>query len=122
MSDSLVIDSDRTLDGATNGAVSVLDGAVLTIAGEHRGAVDIQSLATVIVTGDLLGPVDVRVAGTLIVEPSGRVVGTVTNFGSFVNRGLRAGRVEERDPDDQEGAVVVPPTFSGSERYDLPAR
>lgn len=136
-----VVATEETLDGLTRGPVTVRPDALLTVSGTHegpielesgaqlrivgvlRGSVAIGSLATATVSGDLEGAVEIRVAGTLVVEPEGRVAGTVSNFGSFTNRGLRAGRVEGRAPDDLAGAVDIPVGRpDGPESYRLPAR
>lgn len=110
------------IDGTHEGSIEVEPGGRLEIQGAVRGLVAIGSLGTVVVHGDLVGRVDIRVAGTLIVEPSGRLSGDVTNFGSFTNRGLRAGRVEGRAPDDQPDSVLIEPAHAGGARYQLPQR
>lgn len=135
-----IVDEDATFRDHTAGRVTVRDGVTLTIDGDHTGSVlvdgggslvvagsldgslTIESLATATVTGDLVGDVDIRVAGTLLVERGGRVFGTVTNHGSFTNRGLRGGRVEGRDPDDQDDGGELDSTWDGSGRYRLPER
>ena len=133
--------SDRTtLEGATTGNVTVVDGGSLVISGTHDGAVELEggatldiagvlkgtlavgSLATARITGDVVGQVVVRVAGTLVVEASGRVAGPVTNHGSFTNRGLRSGPVEGREPLDESGAVKAEPVHPGIYNYVLPER
>ena len=108
----------ETFQGLSEGNVSVGDGATLVIAGEHVGAINVEGGGTLVVSGSLTGPltieslatatvgglvkgaVDIKIAGTLIVEQSGRVDGDASNFGSYVNRGTRTGRVEGRNPDD----------------------
>lgn len=110
------------IDGAHEGSIEVEPGGRLEVTGVVRGSVAIGSLGTVVVRGDLIGKVDIRVAGTLIVEPNGRVAGDVNNFGSFTNRGLRAGRVEGRTPDDQPDSVLVEAAHAGGARYQLPQR
>jgi hypothetical protein len=110
------------VNGLHEGSIDLGTGAVLEIHGTVRGAVTIGSLATVLVWGDLVGPVEVRVAGTLVIEPSGRIAGSVKNFGSFTNRGLRAGLVEGRMPDDQSGSVQVEAAHVGGATYQLPER
>lgn len=125
------IATDTELNGETSGALSVADGATLTVAGIHRGSVSVQgggnlvvggelhgaltleSLASATVLGDVVGPVEVRVAGTLVIEESGRIAGPLTSFGSTTNRGLRSGRAEGRVPDDQPGSTVAEPGASG---------
>lgn len=121
---SITITDDSTvvIDGVHEGPIELETGGTLEVRGEVRGAVTIGSLATVLVFGDLIGSVDIRVAGTLIVEEGGRIAGPVTNFGSFTNRGLRAGRVEGRMPDDQPGSETVEETHVGGAAYHLPQR
>ena len=97
-------------------------GGTLDVQGILRGSLTIESLATATVTGDVVGDIEVRVAATLVVEPEGRVFGTVTNHGSFINRGLRAGRVEGRAPDDTGGGSELDSTWDGSGAYRLPPR
>lgn len=101
------ITTDTTWSGHTQFAVTVATGATLAISGTHEGSVTIDSLGTVIVTGDIVGPIEIRVAGTLVIEEGGRVAGSISNFGSVTNRGLRAGRVDGREPDDQDGSETV---------------
>jgi hypothetical protein len=124
------------LNGSTKGPITVADGGVLVISGEHdgpievagggqldvrgvvRGPITIESLGRVTVRGDVVGPVLIRVAGTLAIEAAGRVSGNVTNFGSFTNHGLRAGRVDGRTPDDREESTYI----VDEPAYELPAR
>jgi hypothetical protein len=111
-----------TVDEECSGSVRVDGGGSLVVRGTLRGALTIESLAEVTVTGDVVGDVEIRVAGTLTVEPTGRVFGTVTNHGSFVNRGLRAGRVDGRVPDDRDGGSMLDSTWDGNGNYRLPPR
>ena len=130
-----------TLEGATNGPVTVVDGGALTIVGTHNGgivlegggsllvegvlhgSVDVGSLAMATVTGDVVGRITVRVAGTLVVDVDGRLAGPVANYGSFTNRGVRSGPIEGREPDDQAGAIEVEPLHPGGVyNYVLPDR
>jgi hypothetical protein len=111
-----------TIDDEHTGSVRVEGGGTLVVAGVLRGALTIESLATVTVTGDVVGDVEVRVAANLVIGPEGRLFGTVANHGSFVNRGLRAGRVEGRAPDDTDGGTVLDSTWDGSGNYRLPPR
>lgn len=138
---NFVVATEETLDGATRGPVTVRPDALLTVSGTHEGPIELESgaqlrvvgvlrgslaigsLAIATVYGDLEGSVEIRVAGTLVVESDGRVAGPVSNFGSFTNRGFRAGRVDGRAPDDSAGVVDIP--FSrpfAPEKYRLPAR
>lgn len=111
------------MSGVHEGAVEVGAGGHVELRGVVRGPLTIGSLGTVFVAGDMVGPVEIRVAGTLVVEPEGRISGEVTNFGSFTNRGLRAGRVAGRTPDDQPGSVAVDaPLHPGGASYHLPER
>ncbi len=111
-----------TIDDEHTGSVRVESGGTLVVAGVLRGSLTIESLATATVTGDVVGDIEVRVAGNLKVAPEGRVFGTVINHGSFINRGLRAGRVEGRTPDDQDGGSQLDSTWDGKGAYRLPAR
>jgi hypothetical protein len=111
-----------TIDDEHTGAVQVQGGGVLVVAGVLRGSLTIESLAVATVTGDVVGEVEVRVAGNFLVAAAGRVFGTVTNHGSFVNRGLRAGRVEGRAPDDVDGGSQLDSTWDGRGAYRLPPR
>ena len=111
-----------TIDDEHTGSVLVEGGGVLVVAGVLRGSLTIESLATVTVTGDIVGDVEVRVAGNLLIAPGGRLFGTVTNHGSFVNRGLRAGRVDGRAPDDTNGGSELDSTWDGKGNYRLPPR
>ena len=111
-----------TIDDEHTGSVSVEGGGTLVVAGVLRGSLTIESLATATVTGDVIGDIEVRVAANLVIAPEGRVFGTVTNHGSFVNRGLRAGRVEGRPPDDTDGGSQLDSTWDGRGAYRLPAR
>ena len=111
-----------TIDDEHTGSVRVEGGGVLVVAGVLRGSLTIESLGTVTVTGDVVGDVDVRVAGTLMVARDGRLFGTVANHGSFVNRGLRAGRVDGRAPDDSDGGSELDSTWDGQGNYRLPPR
>ncbi len=131
---------NEQLDGPSEGEIIVEDGGALVIRGVHEGSIDVQpgghvdvhgvvrgrvtvgSLGTVLVFGDIVGAVDIRVAGTLVIEPSGRISGDVNNFGSFTNRGLRAGHVAGRTPDDQGDGVRVEPPHVGGASYQLPER
>lgn len=106
------VTEDATWAGASEASVTVASGATLAISGSLDGHLTIESLGTVLVSGDVVGPVDVRVAGTLIIETGGRVSGTIRNFGSITNYGLRAGWIEGRDPDDQPGSEVLPAASS----------
>ena len=111
-----------TVDEECSGSVQVEGGGSLLVRGVLRGNLTIESLAEVTVTGDVVGDIEIRVAGTLVVEPSGRVFGTVTNHGSFVNLGLRGGRVDGRVPDDRDGGSVLDSTWDGNGAYRLPPR
>jgi hypothetical protein len=111
-----------TIDDEHTGSVRVEGGGTLVVAGVLRGALTVESLATVTVTGDVVGDIEVRVAANLVIAPEGRVFGTVMNHGSFVNRGLRAGRVDGRAPDDADGGAVLDSTWDGSGNYRLPPR
>ena len=111
-----------TIDDEHEGSVRVEGGGTLVVAGVLRGSLTIESLASATVTGDVVGDVEVRVAGNLVIAPGGRVFGTVTNHGSFINRGLRAGRVIGRTPDDSEGGSELDSTWDGRGAYRLPAR
>ncbi|CAN5381958.1 hypothetical protein BH11ACT5_BH11ACT5_26490 [soil metagenome] len=129
-----------TLAGTTSGSVTVVDGGTLVVGGTHDGAVvleggaallvqgvlrgplDVGSLASATVKGDLVGSVDIRVAGTLVVEAGGRLAGSVTNYGSFTNHGLRSGLVEGREPDDSDSSDVVEPLHPGIYNLTLPPR
>jgi cytoskeletal protein CcmA (bactofilin family) len=111
-----------TIDDEHRGSVRVEGGGTLVVAGTLRGSLTIESLATVTVTGDVVGDIEVRVAGNLQIAPQGRVFGTVTNHGSFINRGLRAGRVEGRMPDDSDGGSELDSTWDGKGNYRLPPR
>jgi hypothetical protein len=123
-----VITLDTEWTSPSEGAVLVADGATLTIAGSHEGPIEIdgssstllvtgsvtgpvtvESLASVIVSGVLTGPVMIRVAGTVTVEAGGRLVGAISNYGSLVNRGHRAGAVGGRTPDDEPGSTALAP-------------
>jgi hypothetical protein len=132
----MLIATAEQLNGSTIGRITIADGGALVIAGEHdgpievagggqldvrgivRGPITIESLGRVNVRGDVVGSILIRVAGTLAVESAGRVSGNVTNFGSFTNHGLRAGRVEGRVPDDREESIY----FDNESSYELPAR
>ena len=117
------ITADETWTGAIEAAVTVASGATLAISGSLEGHLTIDSLGTVLVSGDVVGPIDVRVAGTLVIEAGGRVSGAIRNFGSVTNFGLRAGRVEGREPDDQPGSETVPVANAGeTASYRLPQR
>ena len=111
-----------TIDDEHTGSVTVEGGSELVVAGVLRGSLTIDSLATATVTGDVVGDIEVRVAGNLVVAPEGRVFGTVTNHGSFTNRGLRTGRVEGRVPDDTDGGSQLDSTWDGRGNYRLPPR
>jgi hypothetical protein len=111
-----------TIDDVCSGAVCVQGGGELLVQGTLRGPLTIESLGAVTVTGDIVGAVEVRVAGTLGIEPTGRVFGTVMNHGSFVNRGLRAGRVGGRDPDDRDGGTALDSTWDGTGADRVPPR
>ena len=111
-----------TIDDEHTGSVRVEGGGTLVMAGVLRGALTIESLASVTVTGDVIGDVEVRVAANFMIAPEGRVFGTVTNHGSFINRGLRAGRVEGRPPDDADGGSELDSTWDGQGAYRLPPR
>jgi len=117
------VTTDATWTEATQAAVTVASGATLAISGSLDGHLTIDSLGTVLVSGDVVGPVDVRVAGTLVIEAGGRVSGPIRNFGSVTNHGLRAGRVEGREPDDQPGSETIPVANTGeTATYRLPPR
>lgn len=111
-----------TVDEECSGSVQVEGGGALVVRGVLRGNLTIESLGEVTVTGDVVGDIEIRVAGTLAVEPDGRVFGTVTNHGSFINRGLRAGRVHGRVPDDRDSGSVLDSTWDGNGAYRLPPR
>ena len=111
-----------TIDDEHEGSVRVEGGGTVVVAGMLRGSLTIESLARATVTGDFVGDIEVRVAGNLVVAPQGRVFGTVTNHGSFINRGLRAGRVVGRAPDDSDGGSQLDSTWDGTGAYRLPAR
>jgi hypothetical protein len=111
-----------TIDDEHTGSVRVEGGGTLVISGTLRGSLLIESLGTATVTGDVVGEIEVRVAGNLQVAPNGRVFGTVVNHGSFINRGLRAGRVEGRAPDDSDGGSELDSTWDGKGNYRLPPR
>lgn len=118
----MIIDSDTTLAGSTDGEVTVRPGVTLSIDGTHDGSIELEgdaelvvlgalngrleigSLGTARVAGAVVGPVEIRVAGTLVIEPGGTVTGQVTNYGSFTNLGTRVGYVEGRAPDDRPGS------------------
>lgn len=137
--EDLVVESEENLAGVTRGPVLVRPDALLTVSGTHEGPIELESgaqlrvvgvlrgfvaigsLATATVIGDLEGDVEIRVAGNLIVESDGRFAGAVSNFGSFTNRGMRAGHVDGRAPDDSAGAVSVDRPH-GPEKYRLPER
>ncbi len=126
-----VVTVDTEWTSMSEGAVLVTDGATLTIVGSHEGPIEIagsssrllvmgsvtgpvtvESLASVIVSGVLTGPVMIRVAGTVTVEAGGRLAGEISNYGSMVNRGHRAGAVEGRTPDDKPGSTALAPEHS----------
>ncbi|MDH6180204.1 cytoskeletal protein CcmA (bactofilin family) [Microbacteriaceae bacterium SG_E_30_P1] len=122
MPGALVVGEDEvySISGEHSGPVEAY--GTLTVEGTLRGALTIGSLARVMVSGDIEGPVDIKVAGTLMVLPRGRIAGTITNHGSFINQGWRSGRVDGRLPDDQEGSFVAEP-LPGIERFPtLPVR
>jgi len=122
------ISASVVLSDSTRGALTVSDDAMVTLAGRHDGSITLEgaslriegsldgtlvigSLSTATLVGEFTGNLEVKVAGTFVIEESGRFTGTVSNYGSFTNRGYRSGVVEGRTPDDQPGARVVdPPT------------
>ena len=120
----MVIDTDTTLAGPTEGQLTVRPGVTLSIDGQHDGSIELEgdaelvvlgtlngrleigSLGTARIAGSVVGPVDIRIAGTLVIEPTGSVTGPVSNFGSFTNLGKRTGYVDGRTPDDRPGSTA----------------
>jgi hypothetical protein len=122
------ISTSIELSDSTHGALTITDDATVTLAGHHDGSITLEgasltidgsldgtlvvgSLSTATLAGEFSGTLEIKVAGTFVIEEGGRFTGTVSNYGSFTNRGYRSGVVEGRTPDDQPGARVVdPPT------------
>jgi hypothetical protein len=96
------------LEGTHAGPLALESGAELRVTGVLRGALDIGSTATATVSGEVIGPIEIRIAGTLVVENGGRVIGPVSNFGSFTNHGVRSGPILGRHPDDRPGSTQLP--------------
>ncbi len=119
---SIAQDVTVVIEGTHRGTVGVLGSGALVVRGELLGTLTLESLATATIEGDVVGAVETRVAGTLVIEADGRVAGPITNYGSCTNRGLRSGRVEGREPDDQPGSSVLEPVNGSGSFPPLPSR
>jgi cytoskeletal protein CcmA (bactofilin family) len=105
---SLVLTSDRILEGTYKGTVHVeagtlhmngilqgtLDvqcGAIVIITGDQRGTVSISSGARVIASGAIHGTVSLEAGANLVIEETGKLAGTLANDGLVILRGVFGG-------------------------------
>ncbi|WP_313289708.1 hypothetical protein [Stutzerimonas nitrititolerans] len=108
-SKTLVVSSEHTILGTHRGTVCVTSGGTLRLEGTLQGTLDIQTGATVLINGQQQGTVAVAshssvtvfgaIQGTtslepgasVIIEPSGKLAGTLVNYGLVIVRGVFGG-------------------------------
>jgi hypothetical protein len=81
-----------TLRGIIQGTLNLMRGASAKIEGSQQGSVNIANGATAIVTGAIQGSTTIENNGILIIEPTGRLSGSLANFGKVIIRGVFGGQ------------------------------
>lgn len=79
------------LDGSLQGSLDLQTGVNASICGSQQGSVSIAAGAVLTVTGAIQGSTHVERGGHVIIEPSGRLAGSLTNYGEVVVRGVFGG-------------------------------
>lgn len=131
-----VFSADGTLTGTHQGSVVVQQGVDLflrgtlqgslwlepnsraTIAGEQQGSVHVDEQAELVVTGRISGSTHIASGASVIVERSGRLAGSVTNYGSLVVRGEQGGEITgSGEVEVAPGGRIKRPTVRNGIRY-----
>lgn len=79
------------LEGTLQGSLDLQSSVNAYIRGRQQGSVTVAKGAVVIVTGAIQGSTHVEVGGHVIVETSGRLAGSLTNYGEVLVRGVFGG-------------------------------
>ncbi|MCC4590417.1 hypothetical protein LL974_04610 [Xanthomonas campestris pv. cannae] len=79
------------LDGTLQGTLDIQTGATVHINGRQQGSVAIAPRSSVTVFGAIQGTTSLKPGASLIIEPSGKLAGTLVNYGLVVVRGVFGG-------------------------------
>jgi hypothetical protein len=86
-----------TIIGELDGTLDVQNSAKVVIKGKQNGTVSVNDASTVIVIGELNGTTTVSSGGSVCVEESGKMAGTLTNYGAVIVRGVFGGAQSGHD-------------------------
>jgi len=79
------------LHGTLQGTLSVQPGATVLISGTQQGTVAVAAGAIVTVQGAIEGTTSIESGATVIIEASGKLAGSLANYGLLVVRGVFGG-------------------------------
>ena len=79
------------LDGTLQGTLDIQIGATVRINGQQQGTVAIAARASVTVFGAIQGTTSLERGASLTIEPSGKLAGTLVNYGLVVVHGVFGG-------------------------------
>lgn len=79
------------LHGVLQGTLALHTGATAHITGQQQGTVAIASGASVVVLGSIQGTTSLKHGASLVIEPTGKLAGTLANYGVVVVRGVFGG-------------------------------
>jgi cytoskeletal protein CcmA (bactofilin family) len=79
------------LHGTLEGGLDIQTGVDAVIRGRQQGSVSVAAGANVAVIGSIEGGVHIARGGELVIEPSGRLAGSLDNYGDVIIRGVFGG-------------------------------
>jgi cytoskeletal protein CcmA (bactofilin family) len=79
------------LDGTLQGTLDIQTGATVRITGQQQGTVAVAPRASVTVSGAIQGTTSLEPGASLVIEPSGKLAGTLVNYGLVIVRGVFGG-------------------------------
>ena len=79
------------VDGTLQGTLDIQTGATVVINGKQQGALAVAPRASVTVFGSIQGTTSLESGASVIIESSGKLAGTLVNYGLVVVRGVFGG-------------------------------
>lgn len=108
------------ISGTLQGSLSVENGGEVLIEGAQQGSTNVSGNSRVEISGKCQGSTNINAGSEVIVQPSGRLQGSMNNYGKLIIRGAFGGAYNGRGHTlvEDDGYIKQPRIESGVHYYD----
>lgn len=108
------------IKGTLQGSLSVENGGEVLIEGTQQGSTNVSGSSMVEISGKCQGSTNINGGSQVIIQPSGRLQGSMTNYGKLIIRGVFGGAYNGSGQTflEGDGHIKEPRVENGVHYYD----